>query len=249
MLGELIHNPQVVSELEKEGINIINQINDLPKNSTVIIRAHGVSNKRRKQLLEKKIKIIDGSCPFVTKAHLLAQQFVKQGLQLVIIGDRNHPEIRGIYEDFSDAWIIKTKEEINTLPFQSLMGLGVICQTTLKQDEVEQIVALLKIKYTKVEFQNTICSATDSKQKAAKELAEKVDLMLIVGGKKSNNTLSLYTLCKKICSTQLISDISELQMEWFQNIKTLGITGGASTPLWLIEKVRDTIQKNLFNHP
>lgn len=243
MLGELIHNPQVIAELEKDGIRVVQNLEKLPTESSVIIRAHGVSNQTRKQLKEKKIKILDGSCPFVIKAHLLAQNFIKSNLQLVIIGNPQHPEIKGIYEDFPTAWIVQKAADIEFLPIKKTTKIGVICQTTLKLNEVKQLVSVLKQKTDFIDFQNTICSATSSKQISAKEVANKVNLMIVVGGKNSNNTLSLYTLCQEICPTYLITAPEEIKPEWFKQIKTVGLTGGASTPMELIEKVKIEIEK------
>lgn len=238
MFGPLIHNPQIVKEFEEKGVKIIQDIQKLKPKDTVILRAHGVSNGLRKKLEKQKVRIVDGTCPFVTKAHLLAENFINQGLKLVIIGDQNHPEIKGIYEDFPTAIVIKDFQAIQNQNFLPTDQLGIICQTTIQLLEVEKIVEALKQKTTKVFFENTICNATHEKQASAKKLAQNMDLMLVVGGKNSNNTQMLYEICQKICPTYLISDLEEIQKAWFKGKEKIGITGGASTPLWLIEKIK-----------
>lgn len=246
MFGELIHNPQVVQELEEKGIQVLENLESLTVGDIVIIRAHGISNKIRKKLLNKGVRIIDGSCPFVTKAHLIAENFMQDGYQLVIIGNENHPEIRGIYEDFPDAVVIKNVNDVDILQYNSSSNknkFGVICQTTIKQKEVEEIVNKLQMLAKEVVFENTICNATYEKQEAARKLAKKMDVMIVVGGKKSNNTKMLWEICDEFCKSYLISDMNEIKAEWFKGVEKVGITGGASTPMWLIEKVKERMEK------
>jgi len=242
--GPLIHNPQIVKELQQKGIKIVSTFHELKKGDTVILRAHGISNKTKKQLEKKEIAILDGTCPFVTKAHLIAQKFIENNYQLVIIGDRNHPEIQGIYEDFPQAIVIKDLTEIakhqNKLRKKKL---GIICQTTIKNQAFQEIIENIKLINSQLVFENTICNATHAKQDAARKLAEQVDCMLIVGGKNSNNTKMLYEICRKYCLSYFISNANEIKISWFKNCKRIGITGGASTPLWLIEKVKKKIIK------
>lgn len=243
MLGPLIHNPQIVDELEEKGIQIVENLEKLSPIDVVIIRAHGISNNLREILKKKDVKIVDGTCPFVTKAHLIAQNFIKNDYKLVIIGDKYHPEIRGIYEDFPEAVVVKNIDEIK-IQQENLAGekLGVICQTTIKAKEAEEIVNKLKSIGKEVVFKNTICNATHEKQEAAQNLAKQMDLMLVVGGKDSNNTKMLYEICQELCPSYLISDIGEIKREWFEDKEKVGITGGASTPMWLIEKVKEVLQ-------
>ncbi len=241
--GPLIHNPQIVAELTALGIQRIDSLEDLHNGDTVIIRAHGISDKTKQKLENKEITVLDGTCPFVTKAHLIADNFVKQGLHLVIIGDKEHPEIRGIYEDFPEAIVIKNLNDVAALNFElsSKKNLGIICQTTIKARDVERILDQIKTKNPNITFENTICNATHAKQSAAEDLAKKVDCMLIIGGKNSNNTKMLHEVCQKHCTSYLISDIEEIRSGWFDYCEKVGITGGASTPLWLIEKLKNRL--------
>ena len=245
MYGPLIHNPQIVKQLKTKGFQEINDFKKLKKGDTVIIRAHGVSQKTKQHLVSLGVKIIDGTCPFVAKSHLIAQKIIKKGHRLIIIGNKNHPEIKAIVEDFPEAIVIKSLEEAQQCNISAQDKLGVMCQTTIKLYEAEKIVNILRKKTAQVCFENTICNATHEKQTSAKKLAQNVDIMIVVGGKNSNNTKMLQQICQKNCPTYLISEISEIQQQWFKNIKKTGITGGASTPMWLIEKVEEKIRSYL----
>lgn len=240
--GPLIHNPQIVAEIKEQGIESIDSLEKLKTEDTVILRAHGVSDKTRKNLCNHGVKIIDGTCPFVTKAHLIAQRFIKNNYKLVILGDKNHPEIRGIYEDFPSAIVIKKIEDIAMCKSKLTEGrIGIICQTTIKIEDVNQIIKKIKNINPDALFENTICNATHVKQNSARKLAQQVDCMLVVGGKNSNNTKMLREICAEFCPTYLISDVEEINLSWFDDCEKIGITGGASTPLWLIKKVKERL--------
>lgn len=245
--GQLIHNSQIVEELEKQGVYSVDSLENLKQGDIVILRAHGISENLRQKIESKGVKIIDGTCPFVKKAHLIAQKTVEKKWRLVIIGDKNHPEIQGIQEDFPQAIVIQNQTEVKNFKTKlNKQPMGIICQTTIQPEKAKKIVDLIQEISPSAIFENTVCNATHTKQNSAKELAKKVDVMLIVGGKNSNNTKMLQEICSEICPSYLISEAKEIQAEWLKNCQKIGLTGGASTPMWLIEKVKEWILKNCF---
>lgn len=239
ILGELIHNPQALERLAMQGIVTIEEVPE-HFDGTLLLRAHGVSDKRRKNLESRVQKLIDGTCPYVTKAHVIAKKFVAEGRTLVIIGDRNHPEMQGIIEDLPQAICVNSVEEVQAI--SPLGRVGAICQTTARKGWVMDIAAILEQKSNDFCLENTICNATTERQEAALKLAQTVDCMVVIGGKNSNNTRKLAEICSEHCPTVQIETAAELDRSWFSSAKTVGVTAGASTPEWVIEEVIQEIQ-------
>ncbi|WP_295157688.1 4-hydroxy-3-methylbut-2-enyl diphosphate reductase [Selenomonas sp. AE3005] len=234
-LGPIIHNPQMVERLRSEGVGTVDELAEMDE-GTIIIRSHGVGPKIYAEAEKRGLELVDATCPHVKKAQLSAKALVDDGYSVVIIGEKRHPEVHSIFE-WSDgkAAIVETEEEAEAL--HSCAKLGIVCQTTFSGAKFKQIVSRLLEKSRDIRIQRTICTATDQRQAAALELAAKVDLMLVIGGKNSANTTRLARICEEKCLTYHIETAEELQDEWFDKIEKIGITAGASTPDWIIKEV------------
>ena len=234
-LGPIIHNPQMVERLKREGVGAVDRLEEMPE-GTIIIRSHGVGPNIYAEADKRGLDVIDATCPHVKKAQLSAKELVDDGYSVVIIGEKKHPEVRSIFE-WSDhkAEIVETEEEADMLG--PCAKLGIVCQTTFSSSRFRQIVMHLMEKSRDVRILRTICTATDQRQAAAMDLAKRVDMMLVIGGKNSANTTRLAQLCANHCLTYHIETAAELRDEWFDKIKKIGITAGASTPDWIIKEV------------
>ena len=242
-LGPIIHNPQMVKKLSDEGIDVVNSLSEVNNNSTVIIRSHGVGPKVYDEAQGKSLHIIDATCPHVKKAQQAAYHLLKAGYTVVVVGERQHPEVKSIVE-WSDntALVVETVEEARQLPRAA--RFGVVAQTTFVGDVFKEIVDVLQGKCDEMEVSRTICTATDLRQQAALELAKQVDVMIVVGGKNSANTSRLMQLCLDAGSRVYhIETAEELTMKNFEGVETVGITAGASTPDWIIQEVCKKMQE------
>ena len=240
-LGPIIHNPQMVARLKDDGVGTINSLEEM-ESGTVIIRSHGVGPGIYEAAKAKNLKLVDATCPHVRRAQLAAKALVDEGYSVVIAGEKNHPEVKSIFEwTNGKATIVETVGEAEAVTPSP--KLGIVSQTTFSGENFKKIVLALIDKSQEVKIERTICNATSERQKAAAELAEKVDLMLVIGGKNSANTTRLYQLCKEKCKTYHIETAEELQDQWFDKIKKIGITAGASTPDWIIKEVYVKCQK------
>ena len=221
--GPIIHNPQVVSDLESKGVSTIKSLDEVDAGMSVVIRSHGIEKQEALYLEKNAGKVIDAACPFVQK------------------GEADHPEVKGIisYIDI-DYKVIENINEIDDLEFKEKYGF--LAQTTQNQDVFKEIENMLKSKCNELVVAKTICSATEHRQSAAIEVASNVEVMIVVGGKNSANTTRLYHLCKEICpKTYHVETEKELNADMFLNVENVGLTAGASTPKYLLEKVREYI--------
>jgi len=234
-LGPIIHNPQMVERLKKEGVGTVDDVEDMDK-GTLIIRSHGVGPETYEAVRQRGLELVDATCPHVRKAQLSAKTLADDGYHVIIIGEKEHPEVQSIYKWTSGtAEVIETVEEAKAL--KTYARLGIVSQTTFSGKMFQRIVGELLEKSRDIRILRTICTATDQRQAAAVDLASKVDLMLVIGGKNSANTTRLAELCAKRCKTYHIETAAELQDEWFDKIDKIGITAGASTPDWIIKEV------------
>ena len=234
-LGPIIHNPQMVERLKQEGVGTVSSLKEM-KDGLVIIRSHGVGPEVYEEAESRGLELVDATCPHVKKAQISAKMLSEEGYTVVIVGEKNHPEVKSIFEWTSHgAHIIETEAEAQALPM--LGRLGVVCQTTFSRARFRSIVSCLLEKSRDIKILRTICTATDMRQSAALELAEKVDMMLVIGGKNSANTTRLAQLCATKCRTYHIETVAELQDDWIQGVNKIGITAGASTPDWIIKEV------------
>ncbi|SMO63711.1 4-hydroxy-3-methylbut-2-enyl diphosphate reductase [Balnearium lithotrophicum] len=235
-LGELIHNKREIERLKNLGMVFIEDMNDLRKGDTVVIRSHGVSPKVLEFLKRKGVEIVDATCPFVKDVHEKAIKLEEEGYPVLILGNARHPEVIGIAGHVKNPMIIGSLEEIKKLPL--MKKLGVVCQTTLNLSFFKEAVSILSLKVKDLKVYNTICSATSVRQKETLKLAKEVDVMFVIGGKNSSNTTKLYQIAKEVNPrTYHIESKDEIEPDWLENSETVGITAGASTPQWVIEEV------------
>jgi len=235
-LGPLIHNPQVVKLLSDKGIQVIEEL-AAAKEGTLIIRSHGVEPEVLAAAEKKGLAVVDATCPFVKRAQQLARDLAEQGYTVVVVGDQDHPEVRGIVGWTSGhARVVENPEEAVRLP--EFPRLGVIAQTTQPQANFEAVVEVLRQRNAEVKVFSTICHAVAKRQEAALDLARRVEVMVVVGGYESANTQKLTRLCLETGTpTYQIETAAELKAEWFAGVKVAGLTAGASTPDWIIEEV------------
>lgn len=240
--GPVVHNDSVIKYFKDKGIEYLEpgdtkKLQEI-KDKKVVIRAHGVTPEIM-SLLKKENKILDGTCPFVSKVQKIARRIVAENKELVILGEQNHPEILGI-NGWADNKGIIIKDIDELVGYKLKTPMGVIAQTTFKIEKYNDIINYLKQKYSEenVEAYNTICIATKQRQQAVKDIAKEADLVLVIGGKDSSNTAKLTSICKEMgVVTYQIEEAHQIDPSWFKNIRTLGVAAGASTPDWTIREV------------
>ena len=243
-LGPLIHNNMEIARLKKDfNVSLVESLEDVKPGSATVIRTHGIPKNDLKELHEKNTKVIDATCPFVTKPQQIAEEMSKEGYDIVIFGDENHPEIKGVMSYATGpVYAVLSIEELESLNLRE--RVAVIAQTTRKVEEYNKIINWLIPKHKEVRVFNTICNATFENQDAAKKLAKRADVMIVVGGKQSSNTKQLYSICKSFCPDSYhIESKDELQKEWFDGKELCGVTAGASTPEWIIEEIIGKIRE------
>ena len=245
-LGPIIHNEQVVQELEEKGVQVINSIEELAdiKDGTVVIRSHGVSEQVIRQLEKYDIKIVDATCPFVSKIHRIVQEKYREGFQIVIIGNRTHPEVEGINGWCENsAIVLETVSEAESFRPDPQKKLCIVSQTTFNYKKFKDMVDIFEKKSYDILVMNTICNATEERQTEAGTIARQSDAMLVIGGKHSSNTQKLYEICSKECpNTYFIQTLDDLNLELFQSFRSVGITAGASTPNNIIKEVQTYVR-------
>lgn len=244
--GQLIHNASVTDELARKGVNIIPSPDEAGINDTIIVRSHGEPKAFYKAAEKNGVKIVDATCPFVSKIHQLVSDAHNQGKSIIIVGDKNHPEVIGINGWCDDtACIFNSSKDAETFNKDSAF---LVSQTTLKKETLEEVIAALTKEGVILEVQNTICNATHQRQKSAADLAEKVDAMIVIGGRNSSNTQKLYEICKKKQNNCFfIEDIGDLPLKELEKYNTIGIAAGASTPERVIKEVISTMSENITN--
>ena len=240
-LGPLIHNPQVVGAFQRRGLQVAGSLEELATGATIVIRSHGVGPEVKKGAEEKGLRVVDTTCPFVTKAQEYAGRLIADGYKVVVIGDAHHPEVVGIVAHTSGkAIVLNTAAEANALKF--IPRMGVVFQTTHSIMHVQEVVGALLKRGKEVRVFNTLCGATTAMQKTAVELAPEVDAMVIVGGRQSANTAQLAEVCRKVNPRVLmIESAAELTPEWFSGVHRVGVSAGASTPDEVIAEVVDRL--------
>lgn len=238
-LGPIIHNQQIVDKFTQQGIPVINSVDEINEGK-VVIRAHGIPPAEQKKLVDKGIEVIDGTCPKVIASHKIVQKYSSSGYHIVIVGDRNHGEIQGLAGYAADFDIIESADEAKTLTIPE--KTMVICQTTIKENEFDSVCKVLSEKNSSIKIHNSICSATNNRQVAVRNLAAVVDAVIVIGGKNSANTQRLYLTVKEMSiPCWHISGADEIPEE-IMNYETIGLTAGASTPDWVVEEVEKKVK-------
>lgn len=241
-LGPIIHSPQVVNKLEEMGVKVLNSLDSM-ENGTIIIRSHGVASGEISEAVHKMLDIVDATCPFVKKAQEHVKSLSESGYGVVVVGDADHPEVQGIVSYGGDkVFVVGSGEEVRKLP--KMNKIGVVAQTTQSFENLKNVVSECLLRGGEIRVFNTICDATAVRQEEAKELADQVDCMLVVGGYNSANTRRLAEVCAELQPrTHHIETASEINAEWFNGVERVGVTAGASTPKWIIDEVMDKIEE------
>ena len=251
-LGPIIHNEEVVGDLEKKGVQVASEeeLGSLPEESTVVIRSHGVGKEVYDQLKEYGLSYVDVTCPFVLKIHRIVEKESKAGSHIVIIGDPDHPEVVGICGWCMGPYtVIRTEQDALDFVPPEGKNVCIVSQTTFNYNKFKDLVEILRKKrydntvLNILNILNTICNATEERQREAKSIAGEVDTMLVVGGRHSSNTQKLFEICKKECeNTYYIQTPVDLDSDMFQCSSYVGITAGASTPKKIIEEVQEHVR-------
>ena len=244
--GPIIHNEEVVKDLEEKGVRVIESEEDIEKleeGSTVVIRSHGTTKKICDLILEKKLNLVDATCPFVKKIHNIVAEKSEVGYHIVIIGNDNHPEVEGIKGwSKTPVTVINTEEEANSISILDDKNVCIVSQTTFNYKKFHKLVEIIQKKVYNVIIVNTICNATSERQVEAKQIATEAQSMIVIGGKTSSNTQKLYEICKEECKNtyyiQTAKDLETVQLEG----EVIGITAGASTPKNIIEEVQANVR-------
>ena len=251
-LGELIHNPQEVARLRAKGMVFVKSHEELPplkpgEKRKVLIRAHGVAPSVKRALHEKGYEVYDGTCPLVTIPQRFARELAEQGYRLVIMGHTEHPEIQGILGHLEElnaqVDVISGPEEVEKLALKASDRVGLISQTTHPFERFAQLIGRVLEHCLEVRAYNTICQATFDRQEAIRELAQRCDIVIVIGGRNSSNTCRLAEIASQYTTCYHIEDESELKGEWFRGKKHIGISAGASTPIQAITAVQTAIEQ------
>lgn len=239
-LGPLIHNPQMVALLRGRGLEPVEDPRDLTE-GPVIIRSHGAPREVIEGLKARGLEVVDATCPYVRRAQRRAASLSRRGYFVVVVGEKGHPEVKGILSYMEGEGVaVQEAEELKGFGWRR--RLGVVAQTTQERQKVGEVVGALFPLCEELLVYNTLCEVTSRRQEEALRIARKVDCMLVVGGRMSANTRRLADLCRRVQpQTRHIETASELRAEWFEGVKRVGITAGASTPPWIVGEVRDAL--------
>ena len=240
MLGDIVHNENVVKDLENAGAKVVDTLDDVPEDKPVLLRAHGTINETLNEAKEKNLNIIDATCPLVHEIHREVKMLEDEGRKIVIIGDHGHDEVNAIADQVSNPSIVASKEE--ALKIKRTRKIGVVCQSTQMIENVQEIINTLMTRIVDIRFINTICYPTKRNHDQIKELAKSSDLMIIIGSFTSANSKRLTELAKQRNEkTYQVTCAEDLEKKWFNGVESVGISAGASTPDYLIDGVKNKI--------
>lgn len=242
---EVVHNRFVVDSLRSRGAIFVEELDEIPDGSIVIFSAHGVSQQVRKEAARRNLKVFDATCPLVTKVHMQVSRASRKGVKAILIGHNGHPEVEGTMGQYDNPeggiYLVESTDDVDKLNVDASQSeLTFMTQTTLSIDDTSSVIAKLKFKYPDIQGprKNDICYATTNRQQAVKDLAMQSDLVLVVGSKNSSNSNRLAELAQRmgVCA-RLIDNSNDIDPKWLENVKTIGITAGASAPEVLVQSV------------
>ena len=244
--GPIIHNEEVVKDLESKGVQVLRSLEELKAldDGIVVIRSHGVGKQIYELLKSKQIDIVDATCPFVAKIHRIMEEQKAAGRRVIIIGNEHHPEVEGI-KGWGDETtiVVETPEQVDDLELSEGEKLCIVSQTTFNYNKFKELVEKISKKGYDILVLNTICNATQERQVEARRIASEVDAMIVIGGKTSSNTQKLYEICQRECkNTYYIQTLGDLDPECVSSVRSVGITAGASTPNHIIEEVHTNVR-------
>lgn len=242
--GPLIHNANEIDRLKNDfNVALSENLDSFSAGETAVIRTHGIPKQELSTLNERQVKVVDATCPYVTKPQQICEEMSVQGYDIVIFGDEAHPEIKGVKSyAIGNVFVVNSPDEIDGLHLRE--KIATVAQTTRKIEEYQQIVGKLMAKHKEVRVFNTICNATFDNQDAVRDLAQKADVMIVIGGKNSSNTKQLHSIAKEYCTHSYhIESQDDLDVTWFSGKEFCGISAGASTPDWIIDDVVKAIKR------
>lgn len=246
--GPIIHNGEVVRDLEEKGVRVIESIDEIRtlKSGTIIIRSHGVSRQVQELIEETGLECVDATCPFVKKIHRIVEKESEAGKRIIIIGNDGHPEVEGIKGWCkTPAIVVSGAEELEKISLNEGEKACIVSQTTFNNNKFQDLVEIFKKKGYDISVVNTICSATEERQDEARRIASTVGAMIVIGGTHSSNTQKLFEICKSECpNTYFIQTLHDLNLDLSESILCVGITAGASTPNNIIEEVQNYVRIN-----
>ena len=250
---EIVHNRFVVEELRASGAIFVEELSEVPVGARAIFSAHGVAPSVREEAKERKLRVIDATCPLVTKVHLEARKFAKQGYTIVLIGHKDHDEVIGTLGEAPESTaLVSNVDDVAALEVKDPGRVGFITQTTLSLDETRDIVAALKAKFPKIEgpAAQDICYATENRQVAVKAVAPLCDMLLVVGSQNSSNSRRLVEVCEQLgVPSFLVDDLSEVQPAWLEKVNVVAVTAGASAPENLVEALVESLRERGYDGP
>ena len=246
--GPIIHNEEVVKDLERKGVQVIEteeQLREIPE-GTVVIRSHGVPKRICEEIQARGLECVDATCPFVKRIHNIVEKESAAGKRIVIIGNAGHPEVEGIMGwSKAPAEVIESLEAARNFVCEPDEEICVVSQTTFNYNKFQDVVEILREKGYNGSVVNTICNATEVRQTEAREIAARVDVMIVIGGNHSSNTRKLYEICMQECAnTYFIQTLNNLHLDLPKSVRLVGITAGASTPNNIIEEVQNYVRIN-----
>jgi 4-hydroxy-3-methylbut-2-en-1-yl diphosphate reductase len=247
---EIVHNTRVVSDLSAKGAVFVESVDEVPERAWLVYSAHGVSPMVRQKARSRKLKVIDATCPLVTKVHLESVRFARMGYSIVLIGHKDHDEVIGtIGEAPAQTWLVSSEQEVAALNLPDPEKVAYLTQTTLSLDEAEGIIAALRAKFPRIVGPpaQDICYATENRQVAVKAVAPNCDLLLVVGSVNSSNSNRLVEVAQNAgMRAHLIEDVRFILREWLDGVQTVGVTAGASAPERLVAQVVQFLQSQGF---
>lgn len=241
-LGPIIHNPQAVARMRDKGVGTVASVSEVEDGTTVVVRTHGAVKPELDSARARGLEVVDGTCPYVKYPQAMAQRLSREGYHVVIVGDANHAEVKGVVSHAEGpCTVVKPGGPIPEIPGKKV---AVLAQTTCIGAEFERVVGALAVRHKEVRAVNTICTDTDERQADARALAAEVDAVVVVGGKNSANTRHLAEICRSIQPrTWHVETEVELRPEWFDGCRVVGISAGASTPDWVVEGVASWLRR------
>ena len=244
--GPIIHNEEVVQDLEEKGVQVINSKEELEslKEGVVVIRSHGVGREIYELLERQGLELVDATCPFVKKIHKIVREQCEAGRRVIIVGNEHHPEVEGIKGWVNEYTLaVESLEEFENLALRPDEKLCIVAQTTFNYNKFQDLVEKISKTYYDILVLNTICNATQERQVEARQIASQVDVMIVIGGKNSSNTQKLYEICRRECKhTYYIQTLEDFKPEITGTVRSVGITAGASTPNQIIEEVHTNVR-------
>ncbi|MCE5324234.1 4-hydroxy-3-methylbut-2-enyl diphosphate reductase [bacterium] len=242
-LGPLIHNPQVVRDLEAKGVRVVKDVSEVER-GTIVMPSHGVPKDVMRTAENAGLNVVDAACPFVEKVHKRVERLAKDGYVVVVVGDAGHSEVKAIRSAAGeDAIVVSAPDDVENVDWSG-KKVGIVSQTTQTPERFGEIVGMIAARATEVVAYNTICYATHDRQSAARELAPQVEAMFVVGGRNSANTNRLAEICREEgVPTYHIETAAEIEPGWVSGMQVVGLTAGASTPEWIIEEVKSRLEQ------